>query len=142
VKSKRYFYRLLDCDPQYENYFTPTKCKVALASALLDIVDASKPDADASKSNVDASKPDKLAYDDILQQLLQRNSEFTEECVLLNAPFLLNQALVFDASVTNSNFFAKLRANAPKTPPPLNIGMLSSTPPLNISAFSVVLFSN
>eukprot|EP00026_Physarum_polycephalum_P001480 Phypoly_transcript_01482.p1 GENE.Phypoly_transcript_01482~~Phypoly_transcript_01482.p1 ORF type:complete len:1046 (+),score=217.46 Phypoly_transcript_01482:51-3140(+) len=105
VKSKSYFYRLLDCDPQYEKYFAPTKCKVALASALLDIVDT--------------NKPNKLSYEHILQQLQQRNTEFTEEAVLLNSPFLLNQALVFDTSVTQSDFFVKLRVNAPKTPPPL-----------------------
>lgn len=112
VKSKDYFYGLVECDHKYEPYFTPTRRKVALASALLELLSASLP-----------SLP---TYSTILSQLHQLDSEFTEDWILQNKHFLLEQLNFLDPIVFTSDFVVKLRANSSKAAPAIEMGVFQN----------------
>lgn len=99
----------MECDHTYENYFSPTRRKVHLASALLELLSASLP-----------SLP---KYSTVLVQLQQLDPEFTEDWILQNKPFLLDQLLALDPIISTSDFVIQLRANTSKKSPTIAMGV-------------------
>lgn len=108
IKSKHCFYKLLDSHPEYANYYTLTKRKAALLEEILSIVDTDNGVRD---------------YKGVVEKLQKANAEFTEEYLLQNKQFLLEQLGVVD-SVSGSDFIDQLRSKSAKMPTPeLPIGI-------------------